>query len=44
MTYNRTTQNAEPVVLGVIGVDISFSLLYDFLTTEFDPCIPLSSE
>jgi len=34
----RNNGSTESIILGVIGVDISYAALYDFLTTQFDAC------
>jgi len=36
--YTRNTGSVESVILGVIGVNVSFSSLYKFVTTQFDEC------
>jgi len=44
MLYDRNGESTDSVILGVIGVDVSFSALYKFLTTQFDPCKSSSAE
>jgi len=35
---------SKSVTLGVISADVSYSSVYNFLTTEFEPCQRSSSE
>jgi len=35
---------SESVTLGVVGVDVPYSSLYNFLTTQFELCRLSSSE
>jgi len=35
---------SEAVVLGVIGADVMFAALYDYLRSNFDPCTTTTNE
>jgi len=44
VNYDRNGENTDSVILGVIGVDVPLSAVYEFVTTQFDPCKSSSAE